>query len=86
MASCTRGHPSRRGQEAAPQDEVEFFAPPFINIKFFKFAGIVIPASKTSLIVLASCPVRGRFLEAILQRAERKLAGPGRPGTVDTRW
>jgi len=25
----------------------------------------------------------GRFLEAILQRAERKLAGPGRPGTVD---
>jgi hypothetical protein len=27
--------------------------------------------------------MRGRFLEAILQRAERKLAGPGRPGTVD---
>ncbi len=25
----------------------------------------------------------GRFLEAILQRTERKLAGPGRPGTVD---
>src|ERR1700704_908557 len=25
----------------------------------------------------------GRFLEAILQRAERELAGPGRPGTVD---
>jgi hypothetical protein len=27
--------------------------------------------------------MRGRFLEAILQRTERKLAGPGRPGTVD---
>src|SRR3979490_2394463 len=26
---------------------------------------------------------RGRFLEAILQWTERKLAGPGRPGTVD---
>src|SRR6195256_4024523 len=25
----------------------------------------------------------GRLLEAILQRTERKLAGPGRPGTVD---
>src|SRR3982074_1012764 len=25
----------------------------------------------------------GRFLEAILQRTERQLAGPGRPGTVD---
>ena len=27
--------------------------------------------------------MRGRFLEAILQRTERELAGPGRPGTVD---
>src|SRR6266576_3919123 len=27
--------------------------------------------------------MRERFLEATLQRAERKLAGPGRPGTVD---
>jgi hypothetical protein len=27
-----------------------------------------------------------RFLEAILQRAERKLAGPGRPGTADAWW
>src|SRR3954470_4221530 len=26
---------------------------------------------------------RGRFLEAVLDRTERKLAGPGRPGTVD---
>ena len=30
-----------------------------------------------------SCPMRGCFLEAVLQRTERKLAGPGRPGTVD---
>src|SRR6201746_1775503 len=30
-----------------------------------------------------SCPMRERFPEAILQRAERELAGPGRPGTVD---
>jgi hypothetical protein len=44
---------------------------------------IPIPVAKTSLILLVSCPVRGCFLEAILQRAERKLAGPGRPGTVD---
>src|SRR6201747_2577968 len=27
--------------------------------------------------------MRGRFLEAILQRTERELARPGRPGTVD---
>jgi hypothetical protein len=27
--------------------------------------------------------MRGRFLEAFLQRTERELAGPGRPGTVD---
>jgi hypothetical protein len=27
--------------------------------------------------------MRGRFLEAILSETERKLAGPGRPGTVD---
>ena len=27
--------------------------------------------------------MKERFLEAILQRTERKLAGPGRPGTVD---
>ena len=27
--------------------------------------------------------MRGRFLEAILQRTERELAGPGRPGAVD---
>jgi hypothetical protein len=30
--------------------------------------------------------MRGRFLEAILQRTERKLAGPGRPGTADAWW
>src|SRR5882762_1352573 len=44
---------------------------------------IPIPVSRTSLILLVSCPMRGRFLEAILQQTERKLAGPGRPGTVD---
>src|ERR1700710_609881 len=42
-----------------------------------------IPVPKTSLILLVSCSMRGRFLKAILQRTERKLAGPGRPGTVD---
>jgi hypothetical protein len=30
-----------------------------------------------------SCPTRGRFPEAILQRTERELAGPGAPGMVD---
>ena len=30
--------------------------------------------------------MRSRFLEAILQRTERELAGPGRPGTVDGLW
>jgi hypothetical protein len=44
---------------------------------------IPIPVLTTSLILLVSCPMRGRFPEAILQRTERKLAGPGRPGTVD---
>src|SRR4051812_49720494 len=43
----------------------------------------LIHASRTSLILLASCPTRARFLEAILHRTERELAGPGRPGTVD---
>ena len=33
--------------------------------------------------IAASCSTRGRFLEAILQRAERELAGPGRPGPAD---
>jgi hypothetical protein len=28
--------------------------------------------------------MEGRFLEATFQRTERKLAGPGRPGTVDS--
>src|SRR5438270_9388579 len=28
--------------------------------------------------------MRGRFLEATLRRIERELAGPGRPGTVDS--
>ncbi len=74
--------------EARPRGEhlrmtENFWRPPFINIKFFKFAGIVIPVPRTSLILLASCPMRGRFLEAIPQRTERKPAGPGRPGTVD---
>ncbi|MEA2838130.1 MAG: hypothetical protein QOD89_2680 [Bradyrhizobium sp.] len=32
---------------------------------------------------MVSCPMRGRFLEAILQRTERKLAGPGYPGAAD---
>ena len=44
---------------------------------------IPIPVSQAYLILIVSCPMRGRFLEAILQRTERKLAGPGRPGTVD---
>src|SRR5258705_3037283 len=60
-----------------------FLGLPFINIKFFRFPWILIPVPKTSLILLASCPMRDRFLEAILQRAERKLAGPGRPRKVD---
>src|ERR1700710_1055077 len=51
-------------------------------MNFFAF---LIPVLKTSLILLVSCPMRGRFLEAILQRTERELAGPGRPGTVDER-
>jgi hypothetical protein len=31
----------------------------FINIKFFESCGTLIPASRTCLILLASCPVRG---------------------------
>jgi hypothetical protein len=48
-----------------------------------KFFAFLIPGSKSSLILTVSCPTRDRFLEAILLRTERKLAGPGRPGTVD---
>jgi hypothetical protein len=40
-------------------------APPFINIKFFESRGILIPASTTSLILLVSCPVEGRFSRAL---------------------
>jgi len=57
----------------------EFLAWPFINLNFF----ILIPVPRTSLILIASCLTRGRFLEAILLWTERELAGPGRPGTVD---
>ena len=42
-----------------------------------------IPVPRTSFILIVSCPIRGRFLGEILQRTERKLAGPGRLGTVD---
>src|SRR4051795_550939 len=41
----------------APQDDGGDFS--FINIKFFESCGILIPVSRTSLILLASCPVRG---------------------------
>jgi hypothetical protein len=47
------------------------------------FSHSLSPSPKAGLLSLPSCPMRGRFLEAILQRTERKLAGPGRPGTVD---
>src|ERR1700712_405111 len=44
---------------------------------------LLIPVPKTSLILRVSCSMKGRFLGAILHWTERKLAGPGRPGTVD---
>src|ERR1700704_3154156 len=47
------------------------------------FLRFLIPLPRGGLIIASSCPMRGRFLEAILQWTERKLAGPGRPGTVD---
>jgi len=37
----------------------------------------LIPVPRTCLILRVSWPMRGSFLEAIFQRAERKLAGPG---------
>jgi hypothetical protein len=40
----------------------------------------VIPTMRYILLVLFG---EGALLEAILQRIERELAGPGRPGTVD---
>jgi hypothetical protein len=77
----TRTSATRRMGPLLRGDDKRFFS--FINIKFSGFAGIVIHTSRTSLILLASCPMRGRFLEAILRRTERELAGPGRPGMVD---
>src|SRR5882724_7608789 len=47
------------------------------------FSHSLSPSPKPRLSCSRPVPMRGRFLEAILQRAERKLAGPGRPGTVD---
>src|ERR1700712_5191501 len=70
-----RGLPRRGGEHLGMT--MEIFS--FINIKFFGFVGFVgtvIHAPKTSLILLASCSMRVRF-EAILQRTERELAGPG---------
>src|SRR4051794_21072220 len=52
------GHPSRRGQVAAPQDEGQFLVLPFINIKFFDSLS---PPSKPPL--SCSRPVHeGRFM------------------------
>jgi hypothetical protein len=62
--------PSRRGQEAAPQDEVENAALPFINIKFFESGGIPIPAAKKLTYPARVLSDEGRFLEAIFQRTE----------------
>jgi hypothetical protein len=50
---------------AARGARVPVSAPPFINIKFFEFCGIVIHPLRTSLILLASCPVEGRFSRAL---------------------
>src|SRR3954469_2103202 len=49
-----------------------------------KIFAFLIPVPQTSLILLASCRMRGRFLEAILS-ADRARAGRtgARPGTVD---
>src|SRR3984885_899920 len=76
MSHSARGYPSRRGQEAAPQDDGGDFRSRTCEC-------MPIPVLQPSLILLVSCPMRGCFLEAILQRTERKLAGPGRPGPVD---
>jgi hypothetical protein len=59
-------HPSRLAAKGrrAPQDDDVFVARllkifSFINIKFFELPWIVIPAPRTCLILIASCPVRG---------------------------
>jgi hypothetical protein len=59
-------HPSRLAAKGrrAPQDDDVFVARllkifSFINIKSANSAGIVIPALRTCLILLVSCPVRG---------------------------
>ena len=77
LQEVERRYPSR----VVPREvgTAEYFS--FINIKLLNI--FLIPILKTSLILLASCSMRGRFLEAILQRTEQELARPGRPGTVD---
>jgi hypothetical protein len=54
-------HPSRLAARGGKRLRMtgEIFS--FINIKFSGFPGIVIPVSRTSLILLVSCPMRGRF-------------------------
>ena len=42
-----------------------------------------IHALVSARILPASCSIRDRFLEAILDRTERDLAGPGALGSVD---
>jgi hypothetical protein len=48
-----------------------------------KFFRIPYPRPHNLIYPVRVLSMKSRFLEAILQRTERKLAGPGRPGTVD---
>jgi hypothetical protein len=90
-ASKTRVNALKALQRTVPQVLHAALRPghAVVNIGEKNFSDSLSTGSRTSLILLPSCPMRGRFLEAISQRTERKLAGPGRPGTVDrpmARW
>ena len=90
-SSCRFAEPGPRlkkaGPRSAPLREVLRAAlrpghKSLMGLTKFFFA-FLIPVPQTSLILLTSCPTKGRFPEAILLWTERKLAGPGRPGMVD---
>jgi hypothetical protein len=67
-------HLPRQRRSRLREDRVEFFL--FINIKCCR---IVIPIPRTSLILLVSCPTRGRFLEAIPSADGAKAGRTGGP-------
>jgi hypothetical protein len=76
--------PGLRGASRAGHFGPDPLAPSGLRGKIFlRNLKIPIDAIPTLLYIFRVLSDEGRFLEAVLQRTERKLTGPGRPGTAD---